>query len=250
MKSASDLISTTGLAFLFQAPPKSGKTTLALQFPNPWAADCEGNLDGPLRWIKSTMPEHYKTIKLDHVNTLDNGDLVPDENRWARMVHLTNLAVQDKSIQTIIVDNAGAIGRYLEDLILFKKPEGSEKNKMTISDWQPWRNLMSKFVTDVRAKMLNGRMFIMTSHEETVEDKVSGIIHYRTNIPSKLADNFGGLFSEVWRMEVNENAGQREFTIDAMKSIRQPQLGTSLGVPPRFKGFKWEEFKAKYIDKK
>ena len=57
MKNSSDYKPNLSFGLFLMGPPKAGKTTLALQFPNPYVADCDNNLSGPDEYLKAnTMP--------------------------------------------------------------------------------------------------------------------------------------------------------------------------------------------------
>jgi len=247
VKTAETYKPSNGFGLLLESLPKAGKTTLALMFPDPYIIDCDNNLSGALRWFKQNDPGKLSKIKYDTVNVLDDGTIVEDEKRWERVVDLATAALNDKTIRTIIVDSCTALSKYLEDFIVSRKGAG-KKEGMTISDWIPFRNLLGKIVIDLRAKS-KGRIIIFTSHEEVVKDESTGVLHYRTNIPSKLADSFGGFFSDVWRCEVSTDAttGVSTHSVRCAKSPVYPALGSSMGLPAIFK-FTWPEFQ-KYLVK-
>lgn len=233
MKISSDYKPSAGFGLLLQSPPKAGKTTLALQFPEPYIADCDNNLSGALRWMRENRPDQLPHIRYDTINVLDDGTIVDDKDRWGRLLGCLNDALKDASIRTIIVDSVSALSKYLEDFVISKKGTGTDATKMTISDWIPFRNLMSKLVVDLRSKAA-GRSIIFTSHEEPVKDEATGVIHFRTNMPSKLADSFGGFFSDVWRCEVDQANDKVIYRVRAIQTSRYPALGSSLALPATF----------------
>lgn len=244
MKSATEFKPTLNFGLLLQGQPKSRKTTTALEFSRPYVADCDNNLSGPLRWFKENKPAKLAEIKYDTVNFYDDGKVVPEHERYKRLISLLAVAAAEPTIDTIIVDSLSSVSDYLIDHIVYLKPDGKEKF-MTISDWSPFRNLISKLVVSLRNTK---KLFIMTSHEETVKDDLTGAITIRTNMPSKLADNIGGFFSDVWRTEAEEVGGVMKFTVRAMPTGRLPGLGSSLGLPKEFV-FDGDAFRTKYLEK-
>lgn len=246
MKSLSDCALDESFGLLIQGPPKTGKTTLALQFPDPWIADCSNNLSGATRWFKKNMPAQIEQIRysqpwLSNVIDPTHGQtIVPPEARWARLLTDINEALKDPTRKTIIIDDVGQVCEWLQAFIVSEKGTG-KKEGMTISDWIPFRSLLAKLVTDLRLLCRNKRYLIFTAHEEYAKDERTGSIFTRVNIPSKLADNFGGLFSDVWRTIVEDVADVLYYKVVAQPTPAVPAIGNSLGLPANFK-FTWKEF--------
>jgi len=122
------------------------------------------------------------------------------------------------------------------------KPGDREKH-MTISDWQPFRSILSKAIVDIRAiGKTTGKLFIMTAHDEVNKDDATGALLITPNIPSKLAGNIGGFFSDVWHSESSEEKdGTLTYKVRTMPRGMIPSLGNSLNLPKEMV-FKWEEF--------
>lgn len=229
MKSSIDYKPNLSFGLLLQGPPKTSKTFLSMLFPNPYIADCDNNLSGATRLLRKLYPD--KEYKYDTINIIEGPDNTwterPLHERWEYLIECCIKALADPWTKTIVLDGAASIATYLEDFIVSKKPD-SKDAKMTISDWGPFRNLLSKLITKLRG---TGRYLIMTSHEEYAKDEQSGRIITRTNIPSKLADNFGGFFSDVWRTEVDDVAGAPVFRLRFAPTSFIPAIGNSLGLP-------------------
>lgn len=232
MKSAVDYTPTLSWGLLLIGQPKTGKTTTALQFPGKkYVADCDNNLQGPIRWLKENAPDRLAEIHYDTINMDENGREVEPELRWTRLLQCLNTALKDPEMKTIIIDSLTFLSDYIVDHIVAAKPNTKEKY-MTISDWQPYRNMLSKLIISMRNMK---RLLIVTAHEEKVKDDLDGSITIRANIPSKLADNIGGFFSDVWRTEAEEREGKLECTIRSLPTPRIPALGTGLGLPKVWK---------------
>lgn len=230
MKTASSYKPSHGFGLLLQGPPKSGKTTTALQFPAPGIVDCDNNLAGPFRWLRHNRSKQFEDIRHDTVNVLPDGEECPSELRWTRMCEIINDILADNTRRTIILDSMSSIAVYLIEHIVANKPSSRDKN-MTISDWVPFRNMLAKLVDSLRATR---RIVIFTAHEEVNKNDLDGSLLVTVNIPSKLAGNIGGFFSDVWRCESEEVQGEVRFKIRAMPSPMVPSLGNSLGLPKEF----------------
>lgn len=243
MKSLSEYTLDESFGLLIEGPPKTGKTTLALQFEAPFILDCSNNLSGAIRVLQKIPGYDISKVKFARPWLYDNGDVRPMENRWMAMLEQLNAAFRDKSIRTIIVDDIAVVSDWLIAFIVAEKPAG-KKEGMTISDWTPYRALLSKMVTDARLICRDQRYFIVTAHEEYAKDERLGTIYTRVNIPSKLADNFGGLFSDVWRTEV-EDGDPPKYIVRSQPSAAVPAIGNSLGLQKTFR-FDWSTFQ-KYL---
>ena len=53
MKSSSDFLPRLPQSFLLIGPPGAGKTTVSLQLPKPFILDCDDNINGPIRYLKT-----------------------------------------------------------------------------------------------------------------------------------------------------------------------------------------------------
>lgn len=194
--------------------------------------------------MRSLREQHPNIqFRYDTITVADDGSLLPQEQRYTRAVNCINLALKDPWVKTIIIDSLSSLCDFLIDHIVASK-DGTKAKEMTISDWIPFRMMLSRLVTNLRA---THRYLIVTSHEENVKDEVTGQIITRTNMPSKLADNFGGFFSDVWRTEVDEIGGKIIYLVRSAPTVRIPAIGNSLGLPPKFV-FEWSKL-APYFEK-
>jgi hypothetical protein len=233
MQSIGDLLPDGGFALLIQGPPKTGKTMLALQFPGVWVADCANNMSGAVKMLLAQQPEHAKRVKWTNVNKSASGVNLEPQAKWPRLIEATNEALRDPEVKTILVDDLSFIDIFLQDFIVSEKADSKSK-EMTISDWNPYKRLLTKFVTMIRNN--TSRTLIFTAHEENAKDERTGSIFTRVNIPGKLADNLAGFFSDCWRTEIDTDVnGNPVYTVRAQPTTQIPQVGNSLGLPPRFK---------------
>jgi hypothetical protein len=206
-------------------------------FPNPYIADCDNNLSGAVRYFRE---RGNRDFRYDIINMNDDNTMVPPEKRWDRLWTCCRDAALDPWVKTIIVDSATAASVYLVDHILANKSDGKDKDKMTIADWIPFRNMISKFITTFRTV---GKFFIMTCHEIADKNDLTGEIRYVPSIPSNLKDHFGGFFSDEWLAVTEDKAGTVQRFV---KTVAEPRrsMGTSLDLPSAFE-FNWEKFEAR-----
>lgn len=238
MKRASQYQPNLAFGLLLIGPPKQGKTTICMNFPNPYFADCDNNLSGAVRNIKARggNPDfYYDTINIaddsDECKAwgLQPGDIIPSEKRWTRLVSCCKAAVKEPWVKTIVIDSLSAVNDYLCDHIVSQKSADKEKF-MTISDWTPYKNLMTKLVTSMRS---TSKLFVMTAHESVEKDEGTGVMIFKPHMQSKLQDNFGGFFSDVW-FTVGEKIGtEYKYYVKTMPTARRA-LGNSLGLPEDF----------------
>jgi hypothetical protein len=238
MKNSDDYRPNLSFGLLLKGPPKSGKTTLSLMFPNPYILDCDNNLGGAVRLFREKFGN--KEFRYDTPNVGEDGKPTEPAKRWPLAVEMLKAAAKDEWVKTLIVDTAGSLTTYLTDYIVAEKANSNdkEKDKMTIKDWIPFRNMLTKFITTFRSC---NKFFIMTAHEIVVQDEDSGgIIGIKPAIPSNLKDHLGGFFSDEWLCCAEEQKG---IITRYVKTVPEPKrsMGASLDLPPTFE-FKWDAF--------
>lgn len=239
MTPASEFKPSLAFGLLLQGPPKSGKTTLACQFPDVGVLDCDNNMAGAIRWLKENLPDQLNHIWIETVNIDEKGQEVPEHLRYERMVRLTAEFTKNPQIKTLLFDGLSSISTYLMDHIVANKPTSQEK-KMTISDWIPFREMLSKLIIKTRATR---RLVIMTAHDEVNKNDLDGSITITPNVPSKLAGTIGGFFSDVWHCEPGTVEGS--YVVRTTPKPTIPSLGNSLGITAeKGKGFTftWKDF--------
>jgi hypothetical protein len=236
MQDASTFNPTEALTLLLQGPPGSGKTTLALQFPSPYLLSLDGNIGGPLRWLRE---HNYKAdFKFDMPLTVKIGDkraIEADENKHYSLVRSAiEEAVKIPDIKTIIIDNWTVLSEVM--LADVRRQNSRTRSDFRIQDWGDFLYMCTNFVNWCKAQ---GKMVIFICHETPVKDDVDGIIKYFLQIPGQFANKIGGMVSDVWRCEVEESAGKHKFVVRTMPNTRL-QLKQSLNLPAKFE-MTWDE---------
>lgn len=217
MKNSATYEPNLSFGLLLMGPPKSGKTTLALQFPKVYIADCDNNLSGPASFIK-TMD--LPPFCYDVINIEDSGGERPLHLRWMYTTDCLKQAVKDPNIHTIVVDGLSSLSDYLVEHIL--RSEGQKH--MRIQDWQPFRFMLKRLITYLRS---SGKLIIFTCHETVEKDDLDGVLKYFIHVPTRLRDSIGGDFSDVWRVESEKQGDKYVFQIRTRPTVRF-SLGTSI----------------------
>lgn len=203
MKQIND-ITTEPLAVLLIGPPGSGKTTYALQFPNVWVADCDSNLSGPTRYLKSVgklTPFMTDSIQFD-----DDGKPITPSQSWERLVIKTQEALKNPDVKTIVIDSLTHVDRILLVWCM-------DKLRKTTPEFDVW-NMFKLRLYDYLVKIRSGgKSVIVICHEKIEYDKNGSIDKLVPAVSTNLKDYFGYLFTDVWRSELHLVGGKYEHTI-------------------------------------
>jgi hypothetical protein len=229
MNPATDYKPEQSFALMLIGPPKAGKTTFALNFPDPYILDCDNNLAGALRYHN-----HSKNpIKF----WFDNPGNEPlPEKRWGFCVKALKEAVQHPEVKTIFVDGLTLMAYYLEKHILANSTSGGSnamkdliiagEKCMNMSHWMPFKNLMSQLVMACKC---SGKLFVMSCHEQTEHAESGAVIGYSPLISGSLRQNIAGYFTDVWRCETNNTPTGADYSVRFVpRSLMQ--IGNSLNI--------------------
>jgi hypothetical protein len=194
------------LALLLIGPPGGGKTTLSLQFPSPYIADIDGNMDGPVRHIKKKLPQFEYFY--DRIGFTDKGTPVAVEDQWQRLETSVYAALKAPEPKTVVIDGL----THLNNILIAHVCKQAGKSAMDISLWIPFRQTLLKFIMTCRSTNKN---LVMLCHEETQykqdpssKNALSQVIDKRTPaVSSKLTDYFGAFFTDMWRCESRPGPG-------------------------------------------
>jgi len=227
-------------SILLIGPPGGGKTTLAMQFPNVCFIDCDRNLDGPERFLRSKNAQFSYAYVSATIDEKGNPYDVADCFDWI-IVRITELA-KEASIQTVVIDGLTLINEYIIRKIL-KKQGG--KSVMEPHFWGPFKSDMLKLLVQT-LRGLN-KTTIVTCHEVVLEkpntdkDKMLQplIIGYRPAVQGGITDYLGGFFSDMWRCTSQPGAGNKQTYKLQVVRDGLSDLKNSLALPSE--GFTWSE---------
>ena len=229
---------TDYIRLILQGEPKSGKTTLACQFPGAYIIDSDVNLEGPLRYLREhNLPLPVGFDVLDKNGTADIDMLA----RYTRFQMLMSEAQKNDKIQTIVIDSATSFC----DIMIAE----TARLQPSVKDG---RQLWGFFFTYGKELMARLRLFrkhiILIAHEKT-EKLPDGSIAYPVRIawPGQLGTIMASFFTDVWRTEVKQVGfspnTQYKWVVQTMPSY-QYKLGNSLGLPDEFV-FDWKLIESK-----
>lgn len=240
MKTSEQFLADHKLGLLLIGEPWSGKSRLALQFPDPWICDADNNLSRHVDLMRG------KRFWYDRIDIDNDGKLIPEERRWLRFLEVTTAAANDPGPQYLVFDSLTSVGNILERYVISQGSSSKDLviggvKSMTLQLWNPYKDLLRKLVVEVRAC---SKPCIFICHQKVDKDEVSGVLLQKPMVGGQLADYFGALFTDVWHcvaepgMPTKDNPQGVNYIVETVPQPRMAQLGTSLGLPPKFK-FDW-----------
>lgn len=226
MKSSSDLKLTMPRSLLFIGAPGTGKTTFALQLPKPYIIDCDDNLIGPTRHLKSSgkdKPYFYDTPLRD-----DTGKPVPRDKQYLRLITLLDEAVSSPEVETIVIDSLSSLVEMLmaHTLVSLKKPLATDfkvaDRKFEYEDWAAFGNFLRRLIFELKA---TGKRFVLTAHIKVEQDELSKTLFKFINCPGAVQNYISGWFEEAWEFFIqttgvapNEKAVRKIRTVPDTRS--------------------------------
>lgn len=238
MKSSDSFTLTLPRTLLFIGAPGTGKTTFALQLPKPFLLDCDSNLQGPVRYLKSAGKN--PTFLYDTPLTDDAGKPVPRELQFTRCMTLLDEAVKSPNVDTVIIDSLSSLIEMLFVHVL--KMQGktvsadfkTADKKFEYEDWAAFGNLLRKLVFQLKA---TGKRIVFTAHIKIEQDDLTKTLYKFINCPGATKDYLSGWFEEAWEffiqttgMPPNEKAVRKIRTVPDNRSAPLG-LKTAAGIP-------------------
>lgn len=227
MKDSTAYVPAASVAILCVGEPKSGKTRLAMSFPNPAILDCDGNLASAVR-----VAGNKKFVYSQPFST-DDGKEVPEVDRWNRAMTESKAMIVRPDVDSFIVDGLSNLCRWgLVHAEAELVKAGINVKKEYLAKYQAFIPLLTNFITMLRVPR---KYVIINVHQVMEKEELSGKIKYKYDIPGRLADNLGGQMTDVVAMDAVPDPGSRigaKYFIRTKPTGYHPNLGTSLDLEP------------------
>lgn len=243
-------IASTPAAILIEGFPGAGKSTLALQFPNVAYLDCDLNVGGPARYLKSigkdiTKPGavKYYAIPYEDDHTQEKPHIVAPEFRYDRLLTKLTEAIKDPWVKTIVPDGLTQIDTFIYHKV--QKQQGIPTGQpLAIQHWRPFRDYLLTMITALR---YCGKTIILPCHVESIQSEpvkgqMSTIIGYKPLISTKIGEFFAGFFTDMWLMEAKPGAqGKTDYTLRTSRHGLYQDLKNAYLMPGEIKNPTFEE---------
>lgn len=185
------------ISLCLQGDHGTGKTSLALCFPEPGVMDLDGNLDGPEAWHRK------RGLKLSYVYNqplLGEDGKAPKSAKGFRDAIFDSLQelIDSPKVRSIVIDS----GTKLAESLVWWCMDRSGVDDMSLDLWKPWRSALLKLVHRGRNA---GKNFVLLIHEQPKygiaprQGMPAPQIGVNMSMPSKLQEQFGFTFTDVWR---------------------------------------------------
>lgn len=234
-------------ALLLIGAPFTGKTGLALQFPDPYICDYDDKLSNA---ANRTCFEGKK-FWFDCPMRKPDGTPVPAVDVWDYSVSCIKQAVASPDIKTIVLDSTTSLNTALTTHIISKGGTGKPLMVggvpvMDKSMWMPYRDILSRLFMGLRS---SGKYIIVVAHTVTVEDDNAPSFK-RPSFAGQMRDTAAGLFTDVWECFNKTVIGADglatpEYWVRSAPRADFP-LGNSLDLPAEFK-FEWSGFEKRLL---
>jgi hypothetical protein len=203
MKSSTDFLPDLPQSFLLIGPPGSGKTVVSLQLPKPFILDCDGNLNGPVRYLKSA---NKLPAKWFYDTPFRDGDKpVPRELQWERVQSLLLEACNSPEVETIVISSLSSLVElaYIQTYKMTNQRLGDYKKtidpKFEFAQWGAFGSIMRQTIFWLKS---SGKRLCVEAHMTVDKEELTGVLTNFIAIPGNIKHILSGWFEEVWLLDV------------------------------------------------
>jgi hypothetical protein len=228
MKSSESYKPASNLAILLVGDQKTGKTNVAMAFPDPYFLDLDKNLDSAVRVAGG------KKFWYDQpTESLDMSDPKQAAHVYPIAMDMLKKAAVDPQVKTLVIDSLSTLTIHMVSYILGEasRIENKRIEQMRIQDYGTVMGLLQKLVAFLRA---TNKIVVVTSHQSWDKDDVTGAIRYTLAVPGQMKHNLGAFLTDVWGLMVTQAGGGKcKYEIRTRPSGFHVSLGTSVrSLPP------------------
>lgn len=220
MKSLSDFTPRLPQSFLIVGSPGTAKTTLALQLPKPFILDCDDNLSGPVRYLKS-LNKLNGPVFFDTPLRLADGKPCPREQQYDRSIALLKEACESPQVETLILDTLTSFTEMMFTKTLIVNGKKLGDNVRTFDpkfEYAEWHTFLKIFTQTIYWLKSSGKRICLTAHIEVDKDELTGTLFKFLKCPGQFRNTISGLFEEVWECYI-ESTGAGS-TAKAVRKVR------------------------------
>lgn len=241
MKTSDNFTADEIESVLLVGPPGSGKTNVAMGFPDPYFISTDHKISNAVRRYPG------KKFFYDWADERDGKQLEPGL-RWGRIGELIIEAGKSPDVKTIVLDNLTDVGDWLQEYLLTQnalskggRPKVAGMSIMEQGDWQPYYVLMTRMITAIKSFK---KRVVVCAHEAVDKDEVSGTLTYYPLIGGKLRNTLSSMFNNVWQCSVSQTGPDTHRYFVKTKPTPRMMLINSFGLPAEFE-FSWDELAKK-----
>jgi hypothetical protein len=226
VKSSESYKPASNLAILLVGDQKTGKTNVAMAFPDPYFLDLDKNLDSAVRVAGG------KKFFFDQPTSQEDGSPTDPAKVYPYAMDLLKKAALDPQVKTLVIDSLSTLTIHMVTYILAEasRIENKRIEQMRIQDYGTVMGLLQKLVAFLRA---TNKIVVVTSHQSWDKDDVTGAIRYTLAVPGQMKHNLGAFFTDAWGTMVSPVAGGKyKYEIRTRPTGFHVSLGTSVRALP------------------
>lgn len=238
MRSSTNFTPRLPQSFLLIGSPGSGKTTFALQLPKVGVIDCDDNLGGSVRYLRSI--NKLQDFKYDTPLRDANDKPIVREQQFTQLCKILDEMVASPDVETIVIDSLSSLVEMLfaHVLMQMKRPISPDfkvaDKKFEYEDWAAFGNILRKLIFQLKSC---GKRFGLTAHTNVDHDELTKILYRFINCPGAVRNYLSGWFEEAWEFYIatqgvppNEKAVRKIRTVPDPRSVNLG-LKTSVNLP-------------------